>query len=171
MAKTMVKCPVCQQEFNRLDNTIASVRYRNRWHHESCYNDRIAKEDKELIDSEERAKLHETICKIFNYTSPGPRIHTQIAKFQKELGYSYDEIKKALEYFYIIQNGDTKKSKGGIGIVPYVMDDALNYFNRLDQKRAIIAAGAKQLQNDITTLQVSKAEKTKIRPMIDLDSI
>ena len=38
---------------------------------------------------------------------------------------------KALVYFYEIKGGDKSKANGGIGIVPYVYQNAYNYFYEL----------------------------------------
>jgi hypothetical protein len=40
-------------------------------------------------------------------------------------------MRKALIYFYEVQGNDKKKANGGIGIVPFVYQDAYNYHYNL----------------------------------------
>ena len=46
----------------------------------------------------------------------------------REYHYTYSGIYKTLQYWYEIKNNDISKANGGIGIVPYVYDQAKQYF-------------------------------------------
>jgi hypothetical protein len=35
---------------------------------------------------------------------------------------------KSLKYFYEVKKNDVSKAKGGIGIIPYIYQDAWNYY-------------------------------------------
>lgn len=82
---------------------------------------------------QERTELHELICDIFNFKAPGPRVHRQIKSYI-EKGYTYEGIANSLKYFYYVKRNSTAKSNEGIGIVPYVYEEANDYFKRFNYK-------------------------------------
>ena len=52
----------------------------------------------------------------------------QIKKYMKEYGYSYEGIEYCVRYFFIIKENSIDKAQGGIGIVPYIYEDAKQYY-------------------------------------------
>jgi len=68
------------------------------------------------------------------------RITLQIKKYmQDHPEYTYSGIKRTLEYFYEVKNNPIEKANGGIGIVPWVYEEAKRYFYNqwlLSQKNA-----------------------------------
>ena len=60
-----------------------------------------------------------------------PRVRKQINEFINKYNYSYSGIYRSLEYFYEIKGNSKEKANGGIGIVPYVYQDAYNYYYNL----------------------------------------
>ena len=58
------------------------------------------------------------------------RIQKQIKNYVTNYGYTYSGIQKALIYYYEIKGNkfDESKTNGGIGIVPYVYQNAFNYY-------------------------------------------
>ena len=61
------------------------------------------------------------------------RIHKQIKQYREEYNYTYSGIRKALVYFFEIKGNSIEKANGGIGIVPYVYQQAYNYYLALWQ--------------------------------------
>ena len=59
------------------------------------------------------------------------RINQQLNQLMNE-GWSLDEIYKALAYWYEIKGGSSVKAAGGIGIVEYVINDALDFWKKYD---------------------------------------
>ena len=59
------------------------------------------------------------------------RVKAQIKKFVEDYNYTYSGIMKALQYHYEIKGGDKSKANGGIGIVPYVYQQAYEYHYKL----------------------------------------
>ena len=55
-------------------------------------------------------------------------IQKQIHNFIVDNGYSYNGIYKTLVYYYDIKKNPTDKANGGIGIVPYVYEEAKRYY-------------------------------------------
>ena len=60
-----------------------------------------------------------------------PRIRKQLNTYAEQYGYSYSGMKKALVYFYEIKGNSIEKANGGVGIIPYVYQDARNYYYAL----------------------------------------
>lgn len=79
-----------------------------------------------------RKELEEKIKEIFETDSISILISKQISKYSTEYEWSYLDIGRALFYFFNIKNGDKSKSTG-IGIVPYVIDEARQYFKKLEE--------------------------------------
>ena len=68
------------------------------------------------------------------------RITLQINRYlQEHPEYTYSGIKRTLEYFYKIKKNPIEKANGGIGIVPWVYEEAKRYYYNqwlLSQKNA-----------------------------------
>ena len=68
------------------------------------------------------------------------KITLQIQKFlQDHPEYTYSGIRRTLEYFYEIKKNSLDKANGGIGIVPWVYEEAKRYYYNqwlLSQKNA-----------------------------------
>ena len=60
-----------------------------------------------------------------------PRIRKQLNTYQEQYGYTYSGMHKALIYFYEIKGNSVEKANGGVGIIPYVYQDAYNYYYSL----------------------------------------
>ena len=68
---------------------------------------------------------------LFNYDYVPPRAQKQINQFIKEYNYTYSGMLKALVYFYEIKGGDRDAAHDGVGIIPYIYQDAYNYYYNL----------------------------------------
>ena len=124
-------CPKCNQRFNRDEIQAVKVSAR-RYGHASCYPDNKdfvpmaeSKIDPNLI------KLKEYITNKYGKNANWALINRQIKQFQKENQYSLSGILKSLIYFYDVQGRSVDESNGGIGIVPYVYQQAYNYYYNL----------------------------------------
>ena len=124
-------CPKCNQRFNRDEIHALKVSAR-RYGHATCYPDNkdfvpLAKNqaDPDLI------KLKEYIGSKYGKNANWALINKQIKQFQEEHHYSLSGILKSLVYFYDVQSHSVDESNGGIGIVPYVYQQAYNYYYSL----------------------------------------
>lgn len=121
--KYAVICPYCKEKFFREDTEF--VQYKNRYYHKKCY---------DIInqDNIEKEKLEDTIKKLFNIEALSPLIKKQIKNYHEdsEYNYTYSGMRKTLEYFFHIKNGDVSKAHG-IGIIPYVYKEAEEYYYNL----------------------------------------
>ena len=120
----MVTCPYCKEKFDR-DKVPFKLIGARRYAHVHC-----AEEAEKQLSAEEQDKkaLEEYIMKLLNETFINPRVRKQIKEYINNYNYTYSGMLKALIYFYEIKKNDTSKANGGIGIIPYVYNDAFNYY-------------------------------------------
>ena len=131
-----VVCAICKERFDR-DKYPAVLVSSRRYAHASCAG-KLTPEEKQKED--ERKALETYIIKLFNLEHMDGRITLQIKKYmQDHPEYTYSGIKRTLEYFYEIKGNSLDKANGGIGIVPWVYEEAKRYFYNqwlLSQKNA-----------------------------------
>ena len=114
----------------------------------------------------DKKELAETICRIFKLKAPGPRNNAFISKYASE-GMTYKGMTRALMYFYDVQKNNIDKSNGGIGIVPWIYEEANRYYERKENmekqlEKAIEYSKNNQPQEEKTRkVRVQKIEKTK----------
>lgn len=169
MAKHLVKCPICNESFDRgLEEFVLIGR---RYAHKKCFEKQESLKTQEEKDKE---KLEQYILKLFNETKISARVRRQIAKFKEEEGYSYSGMLKALVYFYEIKRNPIEKSNGGIGIVPYIYKDAYNYYYALwvaNQKNEhkLIQQYVPQVQEIKIPVPQRKMKKRKMFSFLDIE--
>lgn len=155
----MPKCPYCNNEVKEED-AIYNTKTK-RYYHEQCYN--ILLEKKQLTDY---------ICELFNYKKPSVKIYQQMASYY-EHGVSYADMLLALKYFYEIKKGDINKSQGGIGIIPYVINEAKEFvtLEKIEQDKLI-----KKFENNIIEQKETKIihiaeQRNKQKKIIDINAL
>ena len=124
----VVICQYCKKKFDRDKEPFEEVRSR-RYAHKECYENyqkSLSKEEKDLI------ALKDYLKKTFPNLVP-QKVNAQILKFKKDYGYTYSGMLKTLIYFYEIKKNNVEKMNGGIGIIPYVYNDAREYYMQLDK--------------------------------------
>jgi len=114
-----VKCKYCGQALDR--DTEAFEMVGTRYAHKRC----IIAHD---ANKTEKEKLCDYICNLFDTDFINPKVQKQIKQFIEEYHYTYSGIINTLEYFYRIQKHDITKANDGIGIVPYVYNQARKYY-------------------------------------------
>lgn len=157
-----VKCLYCNKYFDRDEEAYSKIG--RRYAHYDCYQKHMDKpEDK---DSIERRKLTDCIQMLYYPRVPDWRmIGTQIRKYRLE-GFTYAGMRLTLEYFYKIKKNKLKPNQG-IGIVPYVYQEAHQYYLRMDemqQKRDEILEGKaiSQPKTDIVVVTTPQKPKKKL---------
>ena len=125
MAKVMVKCPVCGQYFDRMSEPF--VKEKRRYLHEACA-------QKKATVEKDKEDLYLYIQQLFDTQEVPVKVIQQINKLMKEnKNYTYSGIFKSLYYFYTVKGNNVEKSNGGIGIVPYIYEEARNYYYNIWQ--------------------------------------
>ena len=129
MAKYCI-CKVCGVKFDRekIQAVFAGAR---RYAHQTCMPNGelvpMPQVDKDLVALTEYAK------NLLGNDYNAARVKKQIKDFKEEYGYSYSGMLKSLVYFYEVKGNSKEKANGGIGIVPFVYNDAYNYYLSLFQ--------------------------------------
>lgn len=120
-----VKCTICDQTFDRDKIEFVKTSAR-RYAHLSCYQ----QEQGELSEDEKsRLKIYEYTKNLFKNNYNKLRIDTQLKKIMKEYPkFTYSGILKSLIYWYEVRHGDVEKSYYGLGIVPYIYEQAYQYY-------------------------------------------
>ena len=123
----LVKCPYCGKTFSRDIEEYVQINSR-RYAHKECFdrhNAELSQEEKDKI------ALDNLIKSLFGYTSIPERVKRQIDDYHNNKKYSYSGISKSLIWFYQIKGNPIEKANGGIGIVPYIYEDARNYYTAI----------------------------------------
>ncbi len=133
MAKHIVKCLYCGQQFDREIEPTKQVSGR-RYAHLKCWEDHNANMSQEEKDMEA----------FFNYTKNlfGEDYNYLLTKklaekYVKENNYSYSGMLKSLKWYYEKQGNSIEKSNGSIGIIPYIYKSAYDYYFALYQAQLI----------------------------------
>ena len=144
-----VKCLYCGKTFDR--DLIPFTKPRaNRYAHIECDNlnkqelvkleasnelQKLMKKQKtsapaaSLSEKEkQKQELLDYVSKLFGSNFAYVPIKRQIEDYNKKFGYTYTGMLKALVYFYEVKNNSIEKSNYRLGIIPYVYQDAYNYY-------------------------------------------
>ena len=122
-----VICKYCNDRFDRDIEPFVEVSSR-RYAHKSCYdkvNNAIPQEEKDYNN------LELYIKKLFNIDKINAKTRKQIKEFREEYNYTYTGMLKTLYWWYDIKGHTTELARDGIGIVPYVYEDAEKYYYTL----------------------------------------
>lgn len=152
-----VKCPYCEDYLEKED----SITYKKKYYHPNC----LKKKEREV---EDRKELIEIICEIYKIDVPTGMMFKQIKNFQEDYKYKLKGIELSLRYFYGTL-GNKPKEGEGIGIVPYIYDEAKQHYIR---KKAI-KDSANNLENYETEIRevTIKTFERKNKNVIDISSI
>lgn len=131
MAKHMVKCFYCGEVFDASTTPYVKPNSR-RYAHKTCA--QTAEENK-IQEEKDKELLEKYIKDLFGINCISPKIKKQIETFKKDKNYSYTGIYKTLKYFFEIKGNSIEKANGGIGIVPFVYDEAYLYWRALWEAR------------------------------------
>lgn len=150
----MVICSVCGKRFDR-DKHQAVKSSARRYAHIECMPEGelvpLPQKDQDLV------ALEEYVEKLLGNDYNKARVNKQIKEYTTEHNYSYSGILKSLVYFYEVKGNDKEKANGGIGIVPYIYQDAYNYYYDL------FVAQSRNQGKDVSEI-TSKIKEITIRP-------
>lgn len=99
---------------------------------------------------------------------------TQMQKFKGQ-GMPYRGQLLTLKYFYEVKKNSTSKSKGSIGIIPFVYDEAKYYYEKQAKKADEISkAIQRQLEQDRIEIKYNPSDyigQKKKKKMIDINQL
>ena len=122
MAK--VKCYYCGLQFDREKEPFVAVNSR-RYAHKECHEKAQAGKSQEEKDYEALIKY---IKQKFNLTTMSAKITRQITDYKKQYSFTYSGMLKALMWWFDVQRHTLEGTNGGIGILPYIYNDAKSYY-------------------------------------------
>ena len=117
-------CKYCNIKFNRDKEPYVEAGSR-RYAHKACaekYEAAIPQEEKDYQN------LEIYIKQLFKIDNLNIRIRKQIKDFKETYNYTYTGIQKTLYWWYEIKKNSISQANEGLGIVPYVYQDALKYY-------------------------------------------
>ena len=127
----IVTCIYCKQKFDRDKFPFIQVSQRRYAHQEWS----LSEDQKKNKEEQDKIDLENYILQLFKIDYVDAKIRKQIKQYREEYNYTYSGIHKALIYFYEVKGNSIEKANGGIGIVPYVYQNAYNYYLALWQAK------------------------------------
>lgn len=126
-------------------------KYKEKNYCEKCYNE-IRENDKQ------RQLLLSIISKYYNIPYPTGRMLREMKTFREERNYKYEDQAKAIIYLCKIQK---KKlySKYGLALIPYVIDDAVLYYKKQEERMEAIKDKKNVYEKKTITMKVQKNRK------------
>jgi len=138
-----------------------------RYAHKACYEEK-RKPGSDLLPDDIYYFLKDEIHLVVDYKL----FESQRANMVKKNGYTNAGILQALKYWYLVKKSSPDKANGGIGIVPYIYQDAQNYYKDLAKNQKAISASIQDsLKKEAQTITIGKAPKHEVKNLIDLDDI
>ena len=149
----IVTCSICKKQINKKTDQYKQLS-NGKYAHLSCIE---LEEKREKTDAE---KLDLYIMELFDWDYVHPRVKRQISDFIEEYNFTYSGIQKSLEYFYKVKGNSLDKANGGIGIVPYIYQDAYNYYYALwEAKQKNIGIKIRDYVVDVTNKDYESSTK------------
>ena len=153
-----VLCKYCKKPISKSNTNEYIQISTTQYAHLTCAEAEAKREktDAELLD--------EYIMKLFNYEYVPPRAKKQINEYVMQYGFTYSGMLKALIYFYEIRGGSIEEAHEGIGILPYIYNDAREYYYNLwaaQQKN--IYKDIRQFQPKIIEVHIPRPERNIVK--------
>jgi hypothetical protein len=126
----MVKCTVCGESFDR-DKIQAVKSGARRYAHYTCLPEGELVPLPNAVVDQDLVDLENYIKNLLGDDYNPARVKKQIKDYKTEYNYSYSGMLKALVWFYEVKGNSIEKANGGIGILPFVYQDAYNYYYSL----------------------------------------
>lgn len=165
------KCPFCRKFL--IANEEVAIYFNNHYYHNECFakfDDSVVKNAAKTLENKE--ELIQYIKLKFKITTITPKISQQL-KNLIDGNYKYEGILKTLEYFYDIKGNSPEKSNEGLGIVPYVYEEARRWYVDKFQKKETVEKNKRTVVNTIPEVVfVSIPEDTTVKKkMIDIENL
>ena len=165
----MPSCRIChypidvKKETENIDWIMPS---KNWYYHRICYDTwRAAPSTNE-----------EWILMIFDFLARDMKVKynyhlckAQIDKFWKENKINPKGIYFTLKYFYEVKNNSWDKSHGGLGIVPWVFDEAKTYWIEQERKKRGFIKNIETQAKEKTIIKITRKQEKKEK--YDLNNI
>lgn len=163
------KCPVCEIFFLPSEedyNIHTHGKYKNRYFHKECYEKFLEEEGKEEQD---RRALLDRIRLELGQERLSQKDFILINKYRKDHNYTYSGMLGSIVYFTEVCG----ENMTGVGIIPYIYDDAREYFNDLarTQEKVESFEGEAVSVKKIKVKRPEGPKPLKLRKEIDMGDI
>lgn len=158
-----VHCRICKNKIDR-NTTIENIDWimtsKNWFFHKKCYEEWAQKKNDVHTQADDELWLNAA----WDYLSKDLKIQCDFVKIKKQWencikkGYTPKGIYFCIRYFYEYKKGDVSKSKGGIGIVPYIYSESCAYWRQRELKESGIC---EKITQQIKESQYQKKIKIK----------
>lgn len=150
-----VKCPYCSIQLDKEDGH----EYKKKYYHPSCF------------ETWEQEKIHRQeligyICELFRIEVPSGMILKQIKDFQEDYKYKLKGMELALRYFHETL-GNRPQQGGGIGIIPFVYEDAKQHY----MKQMKIQESLQNGETEEITVYINPDNNKRKSKKIDITAI
>ena len=159
-------CCICGERFDRdIEQAVRSREHKNRYNHLKCDPDNpdlipmTVPKKKELTP---RRIFTDTLQKIFGDKADYPSATKLAEKYIAEYDFTYEGIAATLEWYYIICKHNTVQAKGSIGIVPYVYNQAKDYYKKIEDIHKI-NSNKQKIEDKVINIEIK--EKTYKKPI------
>lgn len=156
-----LKCPVCGT-FNDKEETVF---HNQRYYCKVCF-------ENSRKESEDYRILIDYICDLYNLDVPNGWILKQIKDFKEQFNYTYKGMKTTLDYFYRIKQEEEPEEGMGIGIIPFVYDEAKKfYFDKKAVKEGMQDFDIKDTERN-KVIHINKTDivkNDKYKGILDID--
>ena len=123
-----VTCVYCKQKFDR-DKEYFTQISNMRYAHKKCADKMHVEKSKAEKDYD---ALIDYVEKLLGEHYVAARVTKQIKDFREAYNYTYSGMLGTLVYWFEIKKAPIDKANGGIGIIPYIYEEAKQYYDRID---------------------------------------
>lgn len=165
----MPSCRICHVPINK-DKEVEGIDWvmpsKNYYYHKSCYDTWKAQP---MTEKDWVALIYDFLSRDLKVSYNYHLCEAQIKKFWKENKINPKGIYFTLKYFYQIKGNSWDKGHGGLGIIPYVFDDAKKYWIEQERKKRGFTKSIEQQAKEKMIVRISRSNKK--REKYNLDSI
>lgn len=151
----LVKCPHCQTQVDKDEAVTRSKRY----YHQECL-------EALEMERQQRKELLDYICKLYKIDVPTGFILKQVKDFQEKYNYKLKGMELALRYFY--ETLDKPVDSQGIGIIPFVYEDAKKHYIMKMKVEQSLINGTETVKSKTVTVEPTKFTYKKQTKQIDI---
>lgn len=163
----MPECRICHYPIDKKPETegIDWIQPSRGWYfHKTCYDTWKAAP----------ATDEEWVSMIFDFLARDMKVKynyhlckAQIEKFWKDNKINPKGIYFTLKYFYEVKHNSWEKGHGGLGIVPWVFDDAKQYWIEQERKKRGFLKELETQSKERSVIKITRKEKTRDKYNLD----
>lgn len=165
-------CPGCKKEVEKTEqNKIKGKNNYTRYWHPTCWQAAQKEKEKKIAEEMGRKAIFNYLIEIGmapNYSFWGRQRNDFINKYN----YNDSGILMALKYWFGEKNNTIERANGGMGIVPYIYDEAQRYYRNIILKKHKLAEQAiRQQSEENKTVMIKTVKENDKKGFIDLNSL